>query len=448
MSQSVNVFACGRLNNKTKLFGLLVCWFISTSLFAQFEVKGGNGLPLLAENSGTEVYLLNGLTGAEISFTANNDGAHQWYKYDENASQAIPIPCTQSGKTSTITDITDGYGYYVAPPSMAPRYIWTIDYSLYISEFYNITIVEEEDKCEYLKIITEEMGETLRYYTPSGVAMTLQRSYHLQYNTLEWDGENQMFVEEQKDIQLRALGEIVVEAPLMNTDFTLIGDDFATHFGISGVITSPVYEAIAVEAHGVAESRDQNGETEQYTSGDAIGGSAPLEITFTAYANEPVAVFYIWKIAKIDETTGEQNAIVRYTEKELQYNFSESGQFLVSLEVMDRQTACVDTTQFFNVTIGETEIEVPNFFSPGSTIGSNDEFKVSYKSIISFKCSIFNRWGNLLYRWTDPAKGWDGRVNGKFVPTGVYYYMIEYKGADGKTRTKSGDINILRSKNQ
>jgi len=432
---------------KNNVFVLLVCWLISTSLFAQFEVRGGSGLPLLAESGGTEVYLLNGLTSAEISFTANNDGAHQWYKYRENASNAVPISCTQTGNTSTITDITDGYGYYVAPPSMAPRYIWTIDYSRYISEFYTINIVEEDDKCEYLKIIAEEMGETLLYYTPSGAITPLQRTYHLQYNTLEWNESSQVFIDEAKDIELRALGEIVVEAPLTNTDFTLIGDDFASHFGMSRIITSPVYEATAVEAHGIAESRDQAGETEEYTSGDNISGSAPLDITFTAYANEPVAVFYIWKIDKIDEATGDRNTIVRYTEKELQYNFNESGQFLVTLEVMDRQSACVDETQLFNVTIGETEIEVPNFFSPGSTIGSNDEFKVSYKSIISFKCSIFNSWGNLLYQWTDPAKGWDGRVHGKLVPTGVYYYIIEYKGADGKTRTKSGDINVLRSKN-
>ena len=432
---------------KNNVFVLLACWLISTSLFAQFEVKGGNGLPLLAENSGTEVYLLNGLTGAEISFTANNDGTHQWYKYDVNASEAIPIPCTQDGKTSTITDIADGQGYYVAPPSMAPRYIWTIDYSQYVSEFYNITITEEDDKCEYLKLMVDEMGKDLRYYSPSGAAMSIQRSYHLQYNTLEWNEESQMFVDERKDIELRALGEIVIEAPLTNTDFTLIGDDFAVHFENPRIVTSPIYEAVAVESHGVAKSREHTGETEQYTAGDNISGSAPLEITFTAYANEPVAVFYIWKISKQDEITGEWNSIVRYTEKELQYNFVESGRFLVALEVMDRQSSCVDTTQIFNITIGETKIEVPNFFSPGSTIGSNDEFKVSYKSIISFKCSIFNRWGNLLYQWTDPAKGWDGKVSGKFVPTGVYYYIIEYKGADGKTQTKSGDINILRSKN-
>jgi hypothetical protein len=53
----------------------------------------------------------------------------------------------------------------------------------------------------------------------------------------------------------------------------------------------------------------------------------------------------------------------------------------------------------------------------------------------------------LLYRWTDPSKGWDGRVAGKYVSTGVYFYVIEYKGTDGKNQVRSGDINVLRSKN-
>jgi gliding motility-associated-like protein len=115
---------------------------------------------------------------------------------------------------------------------------------------------------------------------------------------------------------------------------------------------------------------------------------------------------------------------------------------------MDSRSVCVDTTQSFSVDIGETELQVPNFFSPGSSIGSNDEFRVSYKSINSFKCSIFNRWGNLLYQWNDPARGWDGRVAGRFVPTGAYFYVIEYKGTDGVMKTKTGNVNILRSKTE
>lgn len=91
-------------------------------------------------------------------------------------------------------------------------------------------------------------------------------------------------------------------------------------------------------------------------------------------------------------------------------------------------------------------LDIPNFFSPGDSPGVNDEFRVAYKSLISFKCTIFNRWGNKLYEWRDPAKGWDGRYKGKFVNPGVYFYVIEAKGSDNVSYKRKGAINIVRGR--
>ena len=91
-------------------------------------------------------------------------------------------------------------------------------------------------------------------------------------------------------------------------------------------------------------------------------------------------------------------------------------------------------------------MKCPNAFSPGSSEGINDEWKVSYKSIISFECHIFNRWGVKVATLKNPEEGWNGKYNGKFVPAGVYYYVINAKGADGKTYKLKGDINIINFK--
>ncbi|MDR3266494.1 MAG: gliding motility-associated C-terminal domain-containing protein, partial [Tannerella sp.] len=108
-------------------------FFASFPLWAQYIVVGGNGSPLVAENKNRiAVYLLNGLTGAEISYTSSEEEAHQWYRYDKKTIDAVPIPCSQSGKTSTITGIEDGYGYFVTPSSGLPYYAWIIDYSKYL----------------------------------------------------------------------------------------------------------------------------------------------------------------------------------------------------------------------------------------------------------------------------------------------------------------------------
>ena len=430
----------------------LILMNLFSSLAAQYSVSGGNGIPLQAEDNTPyrlKVFLLNGLSGVQISFTSSNAGTHQWYRYKDNANNAVPVSSTQNGNTSTITDVQDGYGYFVGLPTEAlPNYVWIIDYSRYVPHFFSLQTSEEADKCTNLKILADVEAEPLTYYLPTGAPATLTRTYHLQYNTQAWTDGAKQFTPKTVNMELHGLiSEIVVPAPLADTNFTLTGDQFAENFGMQQTIRSNDYKAIAVEAHGVVETTKEHAANELHNSSDILGGSAPIEYTFTAYANEPVAAFYIWKVIQQDSITGALTTLVRYTDKVLRYNFERDGNYFVNLEVSDGQSICVDTTQTFNVMIESTVIKIPNAFSPGSSIGVNDELRVSFSSVITFKASVYNRWGNLLFQWNDPAKGWDGRVNGKFVPTGAYYVIVEYKDSSGKTRTMSRAVNVLREKN-
>ena len=49
---------------------------------------------------------------------------------------------------------------------------------------------------------------------------------------------------------------------------------------------------------------------------------------------------------------------------------------------------------------------------------------------------------------TDPSQGWDGRYGGKLVKSGVFFYVIQAEGADGKKYKLSGDINVLHMKRE
>jgi len=434
---------------RSLLFPVLLSLF-SSPLTAQYSVSGGSGIPLMAQNNTPnrlQVYLLNGLSGAQISFTSSNSGAQQWYRYKDNANNAVPVSCVQNGNTSYITDVQDGYGYFVGLPTEAlPTYVWIIDYSRYIPHFFSLTALEEDDKCTNLKILADVEAEPLTYYLPVGAPAELTRTYHLEYNTMEWDDGTQQFLPKDVTEDLHGLiSEIVIPAPLADTYFTLTGDDFAQYFGMQQTIRSGLYSAIAVEAHYAAVTDKESALNEIHHAGDILGGSAPITYTFTAYGNDPVAALYIWKISQQDSITGALTSKVRYTDKVLQYTFDQNGTYVVSLEVSDAQSICVDTMQTFNVIIDNTFIKIPNAFSPGSSIGVNDELRVAYTSITSFKAFVYNRWGNLLFQWNDPSKGWDGRVSGKFVPTGVYYVIVEYKDSNGKNRTVSQAVNVLRS---
>lgn len=440
-----------KYENQKRYILLLAFSLMAFFSFAQspFSVVGGNGTPFQALNENRmEVYLLYGLNNAQISYTG--DGQHVWYKYRENANEAIPIPCVQNGNVSSIDNIESGYGYFVGSNlSSSTNYIWIIDYSRYLPVFSGIYFEEEEsDRCEVLKITLQVDAENLSYKTPTGVTRNVARQYELTYQILKWDDESKQFLTETKtDILRGILTEYVIDAPLLNTTFTLTGDHFSKHFGKEASMQTDEYEAVAVEAHAVAEWDSEKAGNDISKAGENLGGSAPKDFTFTAYANEPVANRYTWKVFFYNLQTGTKDLKVSFSDKTLRYTFSESGTYEVKLEVDDRNYLCVDSTQTFNVFMDETQIIIPNVFSPGSSIGVNDEFKVGFTSLLSFKASIFNRWGNLLYEWSDPTKGWDGRVHGKFVPTGVYFIIVEYTDTTGKKKTKSSDINIIRSKN-
>ena len=134
----------------------------------------------------------------------------------------------------------------------------------------------------------------------------------------------------------------------------------------------------------------------------------------------------------------------------MEHTFNNNGTFLVKLEVnsagMCSNEEDEEEQRTFTISITETEMEVPNAFSPGTTPGINDIFKVRYKSVIKFQGWIFNRWGNELFHWTDPEQGWDGKYRGKYVAPGAYYYFIEYTGTNGKNRKKKGEINVFRGR--
>ena len=70
--------------------------------------------------------------------------------------------------------------------------------------------------------------------------------------------------------------------------------------------------------------------------------------------------------------------------------------------------------------------------------------KEGYKSLVEFHATIYNRWGQKIYEWDDPAGGWDGTFNGKEAKQGTYFVLVKAKGADGRVYNIRRDVNLLR----
>lgn len=431
--------------NFRKLAGTICFLFVMLTVHAQYGVTGGRGIPLLADNNRAnrlQVYLVYGMDNVEVSYTSSSSH-HQWYRYRNGWADKSPIPCQQNGTTSVIRNIEEGYGYFVEEAGPTDWSVWIIDYSKYAFNPQNLTVASGDCAGVYLggtPAITD-----MKYYLPAGGnPVTLQREFEVTYQSLDWKEESLQFFP--KKVTQTITGNPFVRSksslldpPLCDTEFTLTGDDFARHFDMEKTIMSEQYAAVAVDVHAdttlVADDAPN-------MVGEEGKLSAPAEVHFTAYANDPVASIYIWTIYKGEN---EGAPLVRFPGTDVDYTFVEAGEYTAKLEVSDRTGVCVGGASYtFSITT--SFLDVPNAFSPGTTPGINDEFRVAYKSLVNYKCWIFNRWGVEMFHSSNPAEGWDGKKGGKYVPPGVYFYVIEAKGSDGEKYKKKGSVNILRSK--
>ena len=179
------------------------------------------------------------------------------------------------------------------------------------------------------------------------------------------------------------------------------------------------------------------------------GQSAPLLGRFTSNITDlgDYSVRYEWKVYREGQ---EKNPIIHRFEENLEYTFVESGSFYIQFYatfVHGNDTIVYPEpgqANPFIVTINQSVLEMPNAFSPNGD-GYNDVYKAKegYESIVSFKATIFNRWGQKLYSWDTLDGGWDGRFNGSIVKDGVYYVVVQAMGADGKEYKIRRDVNVL-----
>ncbi|WP_342331886.1 gliding motility-associated C-terminal domain-containing protein [Pedobacter sp. FW305-3-2-15-E-R2A2] len=86
--------------------------------------------------------------------------------------------------------------------------------------------------------------------------------------------------------------------------------------------------------------------------------------------------------------------------------------------------------------------EIPNAFSPnGDHI--NDEWNIKYlSSYPNATITVFNRYGQKVFSSTSVgSKNWDGKYEGRDVPVGVYYYVIDPHNG---RKIISGSLTLLR----
>lgn len=388
------------------------------------------------------IYVVSDAEGAMASYQSAS-GSVEWQRYSNlggGYAEQLQPASDGAGKFSIALG-RDDMGYIIKDGSQMHCY-WVVNYANHQLELDALNIAAEQD-CDRTRLELRGNASPITYYTINGQGKQLSRQLALSYYTLEYDENTEDYASAVAEVELESIETTFgVRAPLCDTSFLLEGDRFLRQWGMPEKVESATYATNAVEAHTSAVQAIRENENEQKIETGGLGGSAPVEIEFHAAVTD-AAVFREWMLATDPEFN---NVIDRYQQLDLTYTFRENGITYVKFVANNGDGTCEYASEAYEVMVGESDLKCPNAFSPGSSEGVNDEWRVSYKSLVEFECHIFNRWGQELCSFTDPGKGWDGKHNGKLVPPGAYYYVINALGSDGKKYKLSGAINIVRTR--
>lgn len=428
--------------------------FSAGSLQAQLSFSGATETPVEitpASNSGLDgIYVLDNTLGVVASTKVDGDvSAAKVYIYSN-------LGAAYAQQIESYSSIIRGYvsfnlhsgdmGYVVESASGRSKYYWVTDYSHHLYDVSGVSVLDADSDCDMLALQLQGSAGIINYYSINGRTVEIPRDIVVSYNTLIFDETAFDYTQQSVEHTVAHAGTdgiVRVSSPLCATEITVTGDRFLTAWGLPVSHSTPTMNPMAIEGHTKAEVTEHDSPNEKTEEGsEALGGSGPCEVTFTAAVTDG-AEFRQWQIARDEEF----NLIdLQYSDLEFTYTFREQGYNYVRFIAANASGNCEYYSDTYTIYIGDSRLECPNAFSPGASEGVNDEWRVSYKSIIDFHCAIFNRWGVQVATLTHPSQGWDGRYKGKLVPAGVYFYVIEARGADDRKYKLSGDINVIRYK--
>jgi gliding motility-associated-like protein len=135
---------------------------------------------------------------------------------------------------------------------------------------------------------------------------------------------------------------------------------------------------------------------------------------------------YLW-------STGESTAAITITQPGI-----------YSIAVTDAGGCKASDTITITAKVCPRRIRIPTGFSPnGDRV--NDIFKaVVQGQLESFELMIYNRWGGVVFRSTNPQSGWDGTIKGIQQHSGTYVWMCRYKFRNEATQIEKGTLQLIK----
>lgn len=104
---------------------------------------------------------------------------------------------------------------------------------------------------------------------------------------------------------------------------------------------------------------------------------------------------------------------------------------------------CLDSTWRTLYAIDGSTLFVPNSFTPNAD-GENDVFYAYSTGLKSFEMTIFDRWGNILFKADNIKQGWNGHnKTGQTVKQDVYVWQINARDLRDEPIKRNGRVTVI-----
>ena len=430
--------------------------FLCISTLAQFSFSGVDNIIGVEQGNIDTVLVAEKVDGLLLKYEVEEPSTINWYTYAKDAEELSLVKTDENVTESTLEALPEAsIGYAIKVNDEKTFWAWVFDHSKHNLEIGEITVnTELEDRCHYYQLNFNIEADEFLYDTlgHDRVPFEVARTFTLSYDSTYYAGET--WVSDSIGYSIPLVSDYSVPSPLQSTSYKLQGDNFLLEWGKTLETETDLIPAFAVaveQEYSVRIREDATNELNKDNSTEVkLSGSAPLNIELINYAS-PAAFFYNWCISNDKEFN---NCYINTSTKDFRYTFDTHGTYYLKSEITNSQMSedslknCMVTNTII-VEVLNSKLDVPNVFSPNGD-GVNDEFKVAYQSLTTFRARVYSIHGRLLHEWTDPAKGWDGTIGGNPAAEGTYYYVIEATGDDYDEDGKQikyklkGDINLLR----
>ena len=166
-----------------------------------------------------------------------------------------------------------------------------------------------------------------------------------------------------------------------------------------------------------------------------------------ANVKNPATVQFVNESVNADSYLWDFGDGSRSAEANPSHEYTQNGSYKITLTAY-QSTACSSSETKGILTISvdggiSNTMFIPNVFTPNGD-GINDNFAVTVSNIANFHLQVFNRYGRQVFESKNEGNKWDGNLNGKQLPEGTYYYILNTTDTSGKISKASGPILLLR----